>query len=216
MKADSPALRTSAANQHGRSSFTPENPVAETLTKKDKPVLKPYVNLDFTPEPVTGKTLPAGKCPAKEIVRAPVPVPRPGKQQGPNVSPKPAPRPMKVSTEQAQVQPTRTIVPGRATRASKKNPNFRTLPLNDRGSIKRPEKPISEEEDSTDTGSMPSGTNDTQKKVPIVPCKKPKPVVPQPTKKPLLPKSLKAVKDDDTKRSSVLEARRLLEQNNQH
>ena len=184
--------------------------------KINKPVPKPYVNLDYNNTPVGVQSGPSSNKsgPVNNEIRPPIPAPRSVKPPASNGVPKPAPRPTRPNPPQNQFQE-RQIVPGRASRTSKKNPNFRTLPLNDRGSLRRVEKtksgPDSGDDNANTQVPFPSAA---QKKVPLVPpAKKPKPDA---AKKPLLPKGkLDVVEEieEDTKRNQVAEMRRLLEKN---
>ena len=157
-------------------------------------------------------------------IRAPIPAPRPPKNPSSGEIPVAAPRPQRPAAP-SKNQFDRTIKPGRA---SKKNPNFRTLPLNDRGSLRRPEKQESSTNDSG-TPCLPDNNgnskvaedkkiNGSVAKKPLAP---PKPPIAPPKKslqngcdeKPMLPKHLEPVKEE--RPSSVAEMRRLLEQKGQ-
>ena len=187
----------------------PTNSNTNIAAMKSKPVPKPYVNLDYdsTPDPKQSDSSVASGSPPSNGIRAPIPVPRNAKPQASNGAPKPAPRKTKFPAAQEQFQ-NQQLRPGRA---SKKNPNFRTLPLNDRSSIKRFEKPKHERDGEDNNANLEgSSAGNEPKKVPLLPTKKPKP---EAAKKPMLPKHLEVVGEEDTKRSSVAEMKRLLEQN---
>ena len=212
----SPPYTSVTKNNIFSESFTPEQATgANSDTKLNKPVPKPYVNLDYNNKPIAIQSGPsANKNPVSNEIRPPIPAPRSPKPPASNSTPKPAPRPTKPRAPREQFQE-RQIVPGRASRTSKKNPNFRTLPLNDRGSVRRTEKPKSGQDSGDDNVNTQAPCASTaQKKVPMVPVKKPKP---EAAKRPLLQKrNLEVVeeKEEDTKRSQVAEMRRLLEKNN--
>jgi len=187
----------------------PTDTNAKTKAMNSRPVPKPYVNLEYdsTPDFKQSDSSVATGSPPTGGIRAPIPAPRNAKPQASNGAPKPAPRKAKFSAAQEQFQ-NRQLGPGRA---SKKNPNFRTLPLNDRSSIKRFEKPKNERDGEDNNANLQgSSANSAPKKVPLLPTKKPKP---EAAKKPMVPKHLDVVEEEDTKRSSVAEMRRLLEQN---
>lgn len=197
------------------SSLPVTSPNAEAGKRTDKAVPKPYVNLDFGGNPPPKPTSPPGaKASADGVARAPVPVPRYDKVKPSNNTPKPAPRPARPADAKQQFEP-REIVPGSASRTSKKNPNFRTLPLNDRGSLVKPGRP-KVESDSGENGVSfhRSNTKKDPKKLAFTHGKKTKPVIHDPSKKPFLAKSLRQVDEEPTNQTSVAEMRRLLEQKN--
>eukprot|EP00795_Rhopilema_esculentum_P007618 gene7618-13430_t len=170
------------------------------------------------------KKNPSASNVAQGPIRAPIPAPRTPKISNPGEIPVAAPRPQRPMAPPRN-QFDRTIKPGRA---SKKNPNFRTLPLNDRGSLRRPEKLESSPNDSG-TPCLPDNNGNsnvaedkkidgTVAKKPIAP---PKPQMAPPKKslqngdgeKPLLTKHLEPVKEE--RPTSVAEMRKLLEQKSQ-
>ena len=194
-----------------REAIVPKKPVA--VPKKPES----NTNSAGVPKPLPEPTKPLPESNKTSLPKAPIPAARPHPTSSNSTTaavPTPAPRPNRPTA------PSRPIQPGRASRASKKNPNFRTLPLNDRGSLRRPEKPADGKTVSwQNQPKMPSvaeesSSKPTTTKVPIAPPKKPKNNVSTDTK-PLLHQTLAPVKEENARPLSVAEMRKLLEQNNQ-
>lgn len=192
-----------------REAIVPKKPLA--LPKK----LESSMNSTSVPKPLPepNKTEPN----KTSLAKAPIPAARPHPASSNSTAaavPTPAPRPNRPTAA------SRPIQPGRALRASKKNPNFRTLPLNDRGSLRRAEKPADGKTVSWQNHpKMPSVVEESSSKpattkVPIAPPKKPKNNVAADTK-PLIHQTLAPVKEENARPSSVAEMRKLLELKNQ-
>ena len=203
-----PTVLPTAKSTFKEASNPEQSTAADLDTNIAKPVPKPYVNFDCNNKHISKQIdtcADAGQIGSG--IKAPIPVPRKTKPQTSNGAPKPAPRLARPSEAPEQFQQ-RELVPRRASRPSKKNPHFRTLPLNDRGSLKRLEKPKGGPTGEDNNANVEPTGSSGPRKAPLIPANKPKPDA---TRKPLLPKHLKPVIEEGTAQGSVAEKRRLLE-----